>query len=392
MSFIRINKGVPAMAAGITLLMAVSGCALGSPSAQEVEEGGVLKIGMVSSLTGPAAAYGVPMANGVHALVDHYNKTSDVKIELVVRDDKTDPTKGAQSVTELIHDEGVEVLVGPLISNIVQAAAPIAAENKVPMLSPTSTANITDRTKNDWAEWLFITTATDSVVAPGYLQRAAAEGAKDVAIIYEETASGNAGFKLIAEEAQNHPEVAIVESVAVAPTATDFTAQATKIVSKKPDAIIVGISTIATAAGAVKAIRQADPDVIIYGNTGMANKSFIDAAGKDAEGLRLSAFVLDADPNPKVANLLELIKGRGDTPAGGFSDVAMASAIDILVATVERTGEYEGEAIRNALESGTPLETLYDEAIVYTKDDHDGITADGMIRTVVRDGDIIKAE
>jgi len=373
---------------GISLVLSSCGSGNDDGPGSSGSDSKTIKVGVISSLTGAAAVYGEPMANGVRVMVDDYNKTSPIKIKLTVKDDKSDPTTGAQAATDLVNNEGVSAIIGPVISPIALAVAPIAANAKVPLLTVTSSAAITDKSK-DFAPWVFVTSGTDNVVVPGVLDRAVKNGAKRVAIFYEETSSGTAAHALLLKRAKE-TNVDIVADPAVATTATDFSAQSAKIAAAKPDAVITQITTLSTGVGAVKALQQAGVTAPLYGSTGMANASFVKQAGSAAEGMRLVAFALDSAPTARVRKLTELLKAAGKTPAGGFSDVVMAAAVDCIQQAAQRAKDLTGTGLRDALADGTPIQTFYPKPLVYTADNRDGVGGDALVQTLVKNGTIVE--
>jgi ABC-type branched-subunit amino acid transport system substrate-binding protein len=86
-------------------------------------------------------ALGVEFLQGIQLAVDEYNQTVSVKIALEVRDTERNPSIAARQVADLCSDENVSVIIGPIISGEVFAAAGIANERGVPLITPTATAN-----------------------------------------------------------------------------------------------------------------------------------------------------------------------------------------------------------------------------------------------------------
>ena len=96
---------------GAALLLALA------PTAALAQSGEPVKIGVVLSLSGPAAVFGLPERNAIMALDKEIQAAGGVKgrkLELVFFDDKTNPTEAARGVTQLINDE--KVVVGATLS------------------------------------------------------------------------------------------------------------------------------------------------------------------------------------------------------------------------------------------------------------------------------------
>ena len=90
-------------------------------------QGDVIKIGLISSLTGSVSTYGQSVRNAVTMAVDDINAAGGIngrQISLVILDDKGDGTEAAQAARRLIDRENV-ALLWPVITPCVMAVAPI---------------------------------------------------------------------------------------------------------------------------------------------------------------------------------------------------------------------------------------------------------------------------
>ena len=98
-----------------------------------------IKIGFLPALTGPSSSTGVGMNRGTELAVEEINAAGGVggrKIELIVRDTQSDPTKAVNAVAELAQRQKAAVIWGPLNSGEALAATPLIAREKVPMIHP----------------------------------------------------------------------------------------------------------------------------------------------------------------------------------------------------------------------------------------------------------------
>src|SRR5580692_3213586 len=85
-----------------------------------------IRIGFLPALTGPSSSTGVGMNRG----------TDGRKIEWIVRDTQSDPTKAVNGIAELTQRQKVAIIFGPLNSGEALAATPLVARDKVPMIHP----------------------------------------------------------------------------------------------------------------------------------------------------------------------------------------------------------------------------------------------------------------
>lgn len=97
-----------------------------------------LEIGALFALTGPIAAMGEPVRDGVQACADWINdkgglnvKGEKYLIKIVAEDHKSTPEGAIAAATILVHDRKVKFIVGPIVPFIAMAAASITEEAKV---------------------------------------------------------------------------------------------------------------------------------------------------------------------------------------------------------------------------------------------------------------------
>src|SRR3954454_11915053 len=115
--------------AGLAILLSF---AAGHAFAQEK-----LKIGVIVTLSGPAAALGQQVRDGFAlAVKDLGGKMGSRDIEVVVVDDELKPDAAVTKVKGLLERDKVDFVVGPIFSNILQAIHRPVTESKVFLISP----------------------------------------------------------------------------------------------------------------------------------------------------------------------------------------------------------------------------------------------------------------
>lgn len=98
-----------------------------------------IRIGFLPALTGPSSSTGIAINRGTLLAIDEINKAGGVKgrkLELIVRDTQSDPTKAVNATAELTRQQHVDVMWGPLNSGEALAATPLLARIGVPQLDP----------------------------------------------------------------------------------------------------------------------------------------------------------------------------------------------------------------------------------------------------------------
>ena len=82
------------------------------------------------------------MKQGLELALDEINNAQlgNTKLKLIIEDDTSTPEGAVAAFNKLIQEEGVSVILGPASSSATQAAFPVAQENQVVAISPTSGA------------------------------------------------------------------------------------------------------------------------------------------------------------------------------------------------------------------------------------------------------------
>lgn len=356
-------------------------------SASNAQSQAPIKVGAVLSLSGPAAVFGLPERDAIEAVVEEINRTGGVngrKIELVLHDDKTDPSEDVRGVTQVTRD-GVVAIVGPSTGSGVLAAGPVAERLRVPLLAPAGTASITDK-KNSFYPWVFRVAPSDQTDIHKILADIAKDGKRRIGVFYQEDAYGKVGLDY-GQQIAKELGLQIVASVSAAYTATDLTAQATQLREAKPDAVFMQISISALGASFHKAARQVGLDVPLYGNAGLAQKSFLDAMGDSGNGVRvLSIGNLPYEPIDPETKLVALLKARGKTPQGWGELVGSNGLMAIVAAIKAVKGDLSGPAMRDALETICDFPTYSRGKGCFSKEVHDGWGEDVLVITEVDRG------
>jgi branched-chain amino acid transport system substrate-binding protein len=95
-----------------------------------------VKVGFVSTLSGPQGAPGIDSRDGFQLAVKMLGgKLGDLPVEVLVTDDQFNPEAGKQAVERYVKRDRVDFVTGIIYSNVLLAAAPSAFEAKVPYVS-----------------------------------------------------------------------------------------------------------------------------------------------------------------------------------------------------------------------------------------------------------------
>lgn len=100
---------------------------LAAPAAHAADS---LKIGFLSSMTGPAAVLGQDMANGARLALEHLGgKMGGVPAELLIEDDGVNPQTGVQKAQKLIEKDNVDIMAGTIFGHVTQAVYGVVTQS-----------------------------------------------------------------------------------------------------------------------------------------------------------------------------------------------------------------------------------------------------------------------
>jgi branched-chain amino acid transport system substrate-binding protein len=392
MQFRRLTRGLAGASAAALVL-----AACGADDSEGGSGGGSdapIKIGAVLSLSGPAAAFGIPEQTAAEVAVDYINDNGGIdgrQLELVVVDDKTDPTEAARAAQSLISDEEVVGIIGASTGSGTLAMAPVAARAGVPVLAPNGTIGITNPDE-DFFPYVFRTSVSDEVTIPALLERAKEDGATKIGVFFQEDALGRFSAERLEEMDAADDDFEIVASASVPLDATDVSAPVTRIREADPDAVIMPLSSVGVAGSFLRTAHELGMEVPMYGALAVAQDAIIENAGEEAtQQLIVANMINPAEPTEKQAELYQMIRDSGEEPAGGFTDLFGANSVRVIAEALKVAEEISPEGLRDALESGEPLEAWAVEPYTYIADNHDGLSSDALVWTTVRDGEFVGA-
>ena len=107
---------------------------------------GTIKVGALIPLTGGGATVGESGQIAVELAVRNINAAGGIagrRIQLVIGDYQTDATVGVSEAKRLIHQEKIELLVGPTYSQVTLAVMPLLIEAKIPSINVSGSERLT---------------------------------------------------------------------------------------------------------------------------------------------------------------------------------------------------------------------------------------------------------
>jgi branched-chain amino acid transport system substrate-binding protein len=120
-------------------------------SAPAVAQAAPFKLGLLCVKTGPLAAGGILMEQGVLTYLKEKNYTlGGRKVDFISADTGGNPAGAKTKAQELVERDGVDVILGPLAAFELYAISEYVIEKKMPTLSLAAADNLTQRTPNPY--------------------------------------------------------------------------------------------------------------------------------------------------------------------------------------------------------------------------------------------------
>jgi branched-chain amino acid transport system substrate-binding protein len=162
--------------------------------ATSIAQNDPLRIGFLTVRSGPLAAGGRQMEEGIQLLLKERNNTlAGRKVELIIADTGGNPAGAKSKTQELIEKNNVQVIIGPLATFEAIAIDDYILQAKVPLITPTSAAqnDLAQQKKNDYVIHAVGTAAQPTHVLGQYAAKKL--GMKRVAMIADDFAYGHEG-------------------------------------------------------------------------------------------------------------------------------------------------------------------------------------------------------
>src|SRR4029078_9700085 len=223
------------IARSLKAAVAVLGASLLAASAYAQD---TIKIGVSQPLTGAFAASGNYVTQGARIAEEEINKAGGVlgkKIQLIVEDNKSNPTEAVATAEKLIVRDSVPVMMGAWSSTLTLAVMPKVEEYKVPILVETSPSGKITTSGNPY---IFRISPTSEMEARAFTPLVKSLGIKKADFLATNNDFGLGASKEFSEMAKKEGvTVGVMETMD--PKATDFSAQLAKIKASGSDTLFV---------------------------------------------------------------------------------------------------------------------------------------------------------
>lgn len=340
-----------------------------------------VKIGVIYPMSGPTAQAGLDDKHAIELALDIINTTKykhlnlplakteglpnlgGAKVTATIADHQGKPDLGLSEAERLITQEKAVALFGCYHSSVTETASMVAERMKMPFFNAESSSpKLTRR----GFKWFFRSSPHDETFSEGMfqllkdLEKQRGVKFKSIAVMYEDTLYGKDSSR-IEKELAAKAGYKVVADIPYRRAATSLTSEVQKLKAAKPD-IFFPTSYASDAILLCKASKDLDynPAVIMAQNAGHTDPSFVEAMGKDIDGIcSRTEFSLDlAKHKPMLTEINDLFKKRSGRDFSGTSARAFVGFF-VLCDAINRAGSTKPEAIREALiKTHIPAEQL----------------------------------
>lgn len=302
---------IGAIVTGIAVaLAAMAGPALAQENPGVTKE--TIKIGILGSLTGPAAIWGAGNLAGSVLAFEEANAAGGIngrKLEWVVEDDETSPPKAIAAFKKLTGQDQVFAVFGPAASAVSAAMAPTLKASNVPtFISVPSTPAVTEPVIKSVFRTGPLNDRMQGVAVADYVMDKL--GGQRIAVIRQSDEYGKRGADSIVERMKQKKATPVAHEI-FGPGDTDFTSQLLKIREANPDILVV-YGYPSPSAIITRQARQLGLNAKIIGSNATSSRKYPEIVGKAAAGTQnlITVAALPESDDPIMAEFRKKFEKR----------------------------------------------------------------------------------
>lgn len=357
-----------------------------------------IKVGLVAALSGQSAKSGEAITRGLEVAIDEINGAGGVlgkKIELIRRDDESNPAKGVVAARELVQKEKVAAFFGGIDTPVSLAIVPFANQAKVPFIGVWAAG--TAITRNGAAEnYVFRVSAVDELVDQAmidYGMKTYKTKKPGLMLINNPWGEGNEkGLKAAAAAAN----LTVAGAEKFDNNDVDMVPQLTRLKEAGADTIFL-VANVQPAAQVVKSLDRMGWDVPVVSHWGPAGGRFTELGGPSAEKVRMvQTYSFSGNLSKKGEVVLAALKTKYPqittladvTPAVGIANAY--DAMHLLALAIAKAGTTDGPALRKAFyEIGTYEGLIKTYSKPFSPENQDALSKDDYMFTHFKGAEIV---
>ncbi|QGU95667.1 ABC transporter substrate-binding protein [Clostridium bovifaecis] len=346
-----MKKKVALLLGALLVTGAVTGCGKSTQTSSSDAKG--IKVGLNFELSGNVATYGQGLVQGIELAFEEINKAGGVlgkQVEAIKVDNKSESAESANVATKLATRDKVVAILGPATSGNTKGAAPVAVQNKVPLISASATADdVTVDQNGKVREFIFKTCFSDSfqgVIMANFAYQDL--GKKNAVLLVDNASDYSKGLSKSFKETFEKFGGKILSEEAYQSKETNFKAVLTNIKGLNPDVIYlpgyyeeVGLI--------VKQARELGINVPILGGDGYESPKLAELAGKTAlNEVYFTNHYSSKDNSPEVVKFQKAFKDKYNKEPDAFNALGYDLAY-FYADALKRAGEADPIKLKEAI-------------------------------------------
>lgn len=309
-----------------TLLAALPICTLlALPQAAHAQTPPPLKLGVIVAATGPAALLGTAARSGALLAQKQINAAGGVngrQVQLLLRDDATNPDTALTHANELVRGEKVEALIVLTTAASSIAAGGVTSAIPMPQISLPGIGPAIERERKCVVHLAW----SQDVNARAFLGYARSAGLKRMGVLYD-SLWGTLIYNELKQRAASYG-IEIVGAEKFEQGATETTTQAAKLKAARPDVVAV----IGNTAVPYRELRRLQMSQPIIGASTAASYEMVNAMGSAADNIVIPEYIVSEAPAPRQKPFVDMYhKEYGVLPKGpaliGWDAVQIAAEL-----------------------------------------------------------------
>jgi branched-chain amino acid transport system substrate-binding protein len=304
-----------------------------------------IKLGLYLPMTGPAAAMGEMVWEGVQIAHQLEPKVLGKKVSLALVDTRSDKIEAANAVSRLLEKEKVVAIIGEVISGDALAGVPIAERAQVPNITPTATNPLVTQNRRYAFRACFVDNLQGRVAARFAWKNLKA---RKVAVIIDQAQDYCVGLASFFMREFKKLGGDIVSITYIQTGDQDFTAQIAAIKTARPD-LIYAPNYYAEDALLAKQMQELRLRINILTGDGAQVPELLTIGGTAVNGMYFTAhFHRQAAVTPRAQRFIKAYEAVTHKELDAFAALG-ADSYFMLLEAIKRAKSTQGPQIRQAL-------------------------------------------
>jgi branched-chain amino acid transport system substrate-binding protein len=343
--------------------------------------------GQVAALDGPASALGLGMREGLRAAFAEANAKGGVKgrkLDLLSRNDGYEPNKSIEAVKQMLTEDKVFALLGPVGTPTSAATQPIATEAGVPFIGAFTGAEFL---RNPYKPNVVNVRASYFQETEEMVERLTKDlKVERIAILYQDDAYGRAGLAGV-QKAMEKRKMTLVAEGTYERNTTAVKSAVLAVKKGDPQAVIM-IGAYKPCAEFIKLARQVKVNAVFVNISFVGSNALAKELGEAGEGVVVTQVVpFPGDTSiPLVASYNKALKSLDPKAEPGFVSLEGYMVGRLVIAALDRVeGEPTRQSLLKAMSTGTF--DLGGAKLSFGPDDNQGMD-DVFLTVIQKDGGI----